>query len=143
MRRIREIVIHCTDTPKDREVTREEIKDWHMSPPPRGRGWDRLGYHFLIHLDGNIDLLTPVEYETYGCVGHNKHAIHIALVGGKDKFGKPVFELTESQELILKTLLKQNLRQTPGVKIYGHYELDKSKTCPNFNVQTWLKENGI
>ena len=40
---------------------------------------------------------------------------------------------------MLKTLLKQNLRQNPDIKIYGHYELDNKKTCPNFDVQKWLQ----
>ena len=44
------LIIHCTATPAGREVSRAEVDRWH-----RERGWDGIGYHYLIHLDGSIE----------------------------------------------------------------------------------------
>lgn len=44
------LIIHCTATPTGREVSRAEVDRWH-----RERGWDGIGYHYLIHLDGSIE----------------------------------------------------------------------------------------
>ena len=44
------LIIHCTATPAGREVSRAEVDRWH-----RQRGWNGIGYHYLIHLDGSIE----------------------------------------------------------------------------------------
>ena len=51
------LVIHCTATPEGREVSSAEIRRWHTSPPPAGRGWKQVGYTDLFHLDGKIERL--------------------------------------------------------------------------------------
>ena len=53
------LIIHCTATPEGREVTSDEIRKWHTSPPPKGRGWKQVGYSDMIHLDGTLENLVP------------------------------------------------------------------------------------
>ena len=48
MRKINKIIIHCTATPKGREVTKEHLRQWHVEE----RGWSDIGYHFFIDLAG-------------------------------------------------------------------------------------------
>ncbi|MDO4230232.1 MAG: lysozyme, partial [Capnocytophaga sp.] len=57
MKKIQFLVIHCTATPEGREVSAEEIRRWHLSPPPKGRGWKQVGYTEMIHLNGAIEKL--------------------------------------------------------------------------------------
>jgi hypothetical protein len=54
-RTIRKIVWHCSATPEGRDVSSDEIRRWHTDPPPAGRGWRAIGYHYVIRLDSSIE----------------------------------------------------------------------------------------
>ena len=43
----------------------------------------------------------------------------------------------------LSAIVVELLNRYPSAEVYGHYELDPNKTCPNFNVQEWLTEESI
>ena len=47
MRKINEIICHCTATPEGRQVTVKDVDNWH-----RARKFNGIGYHYLIYLDG-------------------------------------------------------------------------------------------
>ena len=49
MRPLNRIILHSTATPEGRDVTVEEIRDWHLA-----RGWNDIGYHFVIYRNGAI-----------------------------------------------------------------------------------------
>ena len=49
MRKINEIIVHCTATPEGRHVTVADVDNWH-----RARKFNGIGYHYLIYLDGSI-----------------------------------------------------------------------------------------
>jgi hypothetical protein len=49
MRKINEIIIHCTATSEGRHVTVADVDNWH-----RARKFNGIGYHYLIYLDGSI-----------------------------------------------------------------------------------------
>lgn len=57
MGKLKYLVLHCTATPEGREVTADEIRRWHTSAPPVGRGWKQVGYTDMIHLDGRVERL--------------------------------------------------------------------------------------
>ena len=143
---LKNLVIHCTDTPLNREVTEEELRRWHCAPPPVGRGWRQVGYSSLVGVTGIIKTLVPnngdsfvdAEEITNGAAGYNSESYHIAYAGGK---GTP--PINELQKTVLLTFVKSFIAQQPQVKVCGHYQLDKSKTCPNVNVPAWLRENGV
>jgi len=122
MRKIDKLIIHCSDTPNDRDVNAATIKEWHVD----GNGWSDIGYHFVIKRDGTLEEGRPVITAGAHCLGHNANSIGICLIG-RDKFTKEQFQT-----------LKQYYddTQTQGDMyfdyIFGHYELDKNgKTCPN------------
>lgn len=46
MRKITEIIIHCSATTEDKDFTVEDIDRWH-----RQRGFSGVGYHFIIRLE--------------------------------------------------------------------------------------------
>jgi hypothetical protein len=56
VRELTRIILHCTATPEGRDVSVEEIRGWHTSPP---RNWSDIGYHYVIPLDavGTIKIL--------------------------------------------------------------------------------------
>ena len=89
MRKINEIIIHCSDTQEGCDVTAKEIRSWHTAPKEKGgRGWRDIGYHYVIRLDGTIELGRPLEKAGAHCIGrkgedHNSHSIGICYIGGR------------------------------------------------------------
>ena len=89
MRKINEIIIHCSDTQEGCDVTAKDIRRWHTTPKEKGgRGWRDIGYHYVIRLDGTIELGRPLEKAGAHCIGrkgedHNSHSIGICYIGGR------------------------------------------------------------
>lgn len=132
MRSIRIIMIHCTDTTEGREVAGEEVDQWH-----RQRGFAMAGYHYLIHLDGEIEHLRPLYMRGAACPKGNANAqgIHICYVGGRNNQGYTADTRTDLQRLALLGLLGRLKKQFPNAKICGHRDFDKGKACPCFDAQ--------
>ncbi len=129
MRPINKILIHCTATKEGREVTIGEIREWHLA-----RGWRDVGYHFLVDLNGAVEVGRPIEQLGAHCIGQNKFSIGIAYVGGLSKRGKPKDTRTKEQKEGLKWLLNDLKKKYPNVTIHGHNEFS-NKACPCFDVQ--------
>lgn len=122
------IVIHCSDSPDDREVEAADIHQWHKE-----RGFDGIGYNHVIQRDGTVEAGRPHYWTGAHVAGHNHHSIGICLVG-RDEF-------SEQQDSELKKMLYWAKFKYPEAEIVGHYQLDDGKTCPNFDVPAWVKEN--
>ena len=84
MRRIDEIIIHCTATKEGVDVDAKTIDKWHKQ-----RGWKGIGYHYVIKLDGTVEKGRKDEEIGAHCTNHNAHSIGIVYVGGLDSNGKP------------------------------------------------------
>ena len=48
MRKIKEIIIHCSATKENKDYTVADIDRWH-----RARGFRKIGYHFVIYRNGD------------------------------------------------------------------------------------------
>ena len=130
MRKIEKIIIHCTATPEGRPVTVKEVDAWH-----RQRGFAKIGYHFLIYLDGSMHTGREIEEIGAHCEGQNSHSIGICYVGGLAKDGKTAKDTrTEAQKESLVKLIGELKRQFPNVTIHGHREF-ANKACPCFDVK--------
>jgi len=134
MREIKEIILHCTATQEGREVHVADVDRWHKQ-----QGWECIGYHYLITLDGKIEKGRPEWKIGAHCKGHNNVSIGIAYVGGVDYQGKPKDTRTEAQKRALVQLLREVRGRYPKATIHGHNEF-AAKACPSFNVQKWLTE---
>lgn len=166
MGRLRYLVIHCTATPAGREVKASDIRRWHTSPEPEGRGWKQVGYTDMIHLDGTVERLVDNNEDanvdpweiTNGAKGYNSVSRHIVYVGGleavtdsrgrirarKDKNGHTISQDTRTEEQLeaMTDYVKSFHKRFPGVRIIGHNEV-AAKACPSFDVQEWLRSIGI
>ena len=147
--RIARLVIHCTATPEGREVTAADIRRWHTSPPPQGRGWKQVGYTDMVHLDGTVERLVPNNEDAYvdgwevtnGAKGYNSTSRHIVYVGGKTTDGRPADTRTEAQKAALKAYVDDFRKRVPWADVCGHRDLPGvSKACPCYDVR---KEYGI
>ena len=97
-------------------------------------GWDGIGYHKVIKRNGVIENGRPEFWIGAHVYGHNKNSLGICLIG-KDKF-------TKNQFLSLKKLIIKWKKKYPNVEILGHSDFNNTKkTCPNFDVKSWLKNS--
>lgn len=129
MRKIDEIIVHCTATPEGRPHTAKDVDMWH-----RQRGFDGIGYHFLVRLDGTVEPGRPLEKNGAHCLGHNAHSIGICYVGGLTKDGKsPKDTRTPAQREALRGLVTYLGRFFPNITLHGHREF-AAKACPSFDI---------
>lgn len=129
MRKINEIIVHCTATPEGKDYHVADVDKWH-----KARGWKKIGYHYLITLDGTVEKGRGENEIGAHCTSHNKNSIGVCYVGGLDKNGIPKDTRTEAQKKALLQLIIALVIKYPQAKIYGHCEL-ANKACPCFDVQ--------
>lgn len=134
MRTIDKIIIHCSATPEGRENTIEDIDRWHKQ-----RGFTRVGYHYVIHLDGSIHTGRPEHIVGAHCLGKNQTSIGICYIGGLARdCSAPKDTRTTYQKASLLQLLHHLKDKYPNATIHGHNEF-ASKDCPCFDVKTEYK----
>lgn len=128
-RSINEIIVHCTATPEGREVSVDEIRRWHKQ-----RGFSDIGYHYVVHIHGEVEDGRDVDTVGAHCTGHNTHSIGVVYVGGMDKANKnPKDTRTLAQKAALLKLLEELKKIYPQARIYGHRDF-ANKACPSFDA---------
>lgn len=128
MRKITEIIVHCTATRERLDIGAAEIDRYH-----RQRGFDSIGYHYVVRLDGSIEKGRDESAVGAHCLSHNVCSIGVAYVGGIDADGKPKDTRTPAQKRSLSALLTELRRRYPGAKIHGHRDF-AAKVCPCFDA---------
>lgn len=128
MRNINLIIVHCSATPEGRNVAVADIDRWH-----RERGFDGIGYHYVVYIDGSVHEGRPLNKVGAHCKGHNAHSIGICYVGGVDLNGKPKDTRTLAQKDALVNLLMRLKRRFPKAVIRGHRDF-AAKACPSFDA---------
>lgn len=134
MRKITKIIVHCADTPEGRDDKAADIRRWH-----KARGFNDIGYHYVVDLDGTIEPGRDVTIAGAHTTGRNADSIGVCYVGGADTDMKPKDTRTEEQKTALRLLLKYLVQKYPGAKIYGHRDF-ANKSCPSFDAKTEYKE---
>jgi N-acetylmuramoyl-L-alanine amidase len=134
MRTINKVIIHCTATPEGRAVAVAEVDRWH-----RARGFNGIGYHYLISLDGTVLKGRPIELAGAHTEGYNSNSIGVCYAGGLATDGKTAKDTrTPAQRRALLSLLKDLKAKYPGVTIHGHREF-ANKACPCFDARNEYK----
>ena len=128
MRELKEIILHCTATKEGQDYSVEQVRKWHLD-----RGFNDIGYHFLIRLDGTVEAGRPLETVGAHCTGHNANSIGIAYVGGLDKNGRPKDTRTLPQREAMRRLVYDLKQYFPRLEVHGHNEYS-TKACPCFPV---------
>lgn len=127
------IIIHCSDSTFGNAAL---ITTWHVLPPPSGRGWQNIGYHYVIlngrisafrhngYFDGHIETGRPLDDDAdissdeFGAhaTGWN-NAVGICLIGLSGNF-------TEAQLRALKHLICKLRVQFGEIKVMQHSDVD-------------------
>lgn len=129
MRKITEIIIHCSATQEGKNYTVADIDRWH-----RQRGFNGIGYHYVIYRDGSIHVGRALAEPGAHCKGHNALSIGICYIGGLSIEGKPKDTRTVVQKASLRALVEQLQEEFPLATIHGHNEFS-AKACPCFDVK--------
>ncbi len=137
MRVIHKIIIHCSATKKNGQIGAKEIDVWHKQ-----RGFNAIGYHFVILRDGSIEDGRSVSEVGAHCLGYNHDSLGICLVGGLADNGDAENNFTKEQMQSLKQKLIELVEQFPFVKIMGHRDL-AATDCPCFEVREFLEEHAL
>lgn len=124
------LIVHCSDS--NPNVTVTDIRSWHIQ-----RGWEDIGYHYVIYKDGSVHEGRPLEMIGAHCENDNHNSVGICLCG-RENFPK---EQLDALRKLLFQLMEVWLL-TPDA-IFGHRDRAsgkaQGKTCPNFDVQQWWK----
>lgn len=149
MRKIENIIIHCSDSLWG---CSRELRSWHIA-----KGWKDIGYHFVIlnglptfthsknlhrlpPLDGSIEcgryldddsFISKLEVGSH-TLGYNEASVGICLIGIKTFTPLQLASLS----LLCKTLMLTY--SLPASSVIGHYETvsgaEQGKTCPNIDM---------
>jgi len=126
-KKIELLVVHCSDTPNNQNLSANDIHKMHL-----GFGWDGIGYHKVINRSGKIEDGRPEYWVGAHVKGKNNISLGVCLIG-KDYFTKRQFRS-------LERVLKKWKKTYPYAKVVGHRDTGKTKkTCPNFDVTSWYK----
>lgn len=137
------IVIHCTATRAGQDVHASDIDKWHKE-----RGFARIGYNYVIRLDGTVEQGRPLTMDgahcnTSGTSGqsYNKHSIGIVYVGGLDRDGKPADTRTPEQKKALADLVYRLINEYPIVEVIGHRDASPDKNKDGkITPNEWIKQ---
>lgn len=146
MRKINWIVVHCSATKPGMQVNARVIDGWH-----RKRGWQGIGYHFVVLEDGTVETGRPLERPGAHCTACNADSVGVCYVGGLDRNGQPADTRTLPQRKALAELIRRLLEQFPEAEVTGHrdWSPDRNgdgtispseyvKACPCFDVRRWV-----
>ena len=137
------IVVHCSATKENKDYTSADIKKWHLE-----RGFNDIGYHFIIRLDGTIEIGRQLDKIGAHVSGNNTGTIGICYIGGLNSNGKSKDTTTDKQKESLKNLINLLRGLTNAKKVLGHRDYSKDlnnngivepsefmKDCPCFDVK--------
>lgn len=151
MNNIDSIIIHCSATKAGSNIKAKDIDRIHKQ-----RGFNRIGYHYVIDLDGTIEVGRPLSMSGAHCntkgfsgLSYNKHSIGICYVGGLNAAGKPADTRTAAQKQSLHKLIKELCGKYKIREILGHRDTSPDldgdgevepkewiKACPCFDVRS-------
>lgn len=148
VRKIDTIIVHCSATKAGLDFTAADIDRWH-----RERGFDGIGYHYVIRLDGRIEKGRDVALPGAHCRGWNVRSIGICYIGGLDAEGHPADTMTKAQRRVLYQLIIELQKYYPSIDlVIGHRDTspDKNgnglvepweylKACPCFDVKEFMR----
>ena len=143
-RYIDEIIVHCEATPEGEEFSDLAVDASHKARKfssyiKDGKKW-YIGYHYIVHLNGDIHACRPESIIGCHASGHNSHSIGVSYVGGcpprsdKNWMKKGKDTRTPQQKASLLKLLKELKAKYPQAKILGHRDV-ANKACPSFDAK--------
>ena len=147
VRRVDQIIIHCSASRPGSGHDIEDIDAWH-----RAKGWNGCGYHLVIPENGMIQQGRQLDADPLPgwqpqqgahAAGHNSNTVSVCVIGGVDHNGNPTDDYFTSQQWIALGIAVEFLtRAFPGAEVLGHRDLPGvAKACPSFDARSWWKRH--
>lgn len=150
MKKIDAIIIHCSATRAGQDLRARDIDRMHKQ-----RGFNQIGYNFVINLDGTVEHGRPLNIAGAHCntkgfsdSSYNRHSVGVCYIGGLDVNGKPADTRTDAQKDALRDLVVKLCKEYPILEILGHRDTSPDlngsgevepyewiKVCPCFEVR--------
>lgn len=133
-----EIILHCSATAEGKDFRAKDIDQWHKQ-----RGFNKIGYHYVVDLDGTIEKGRADNEVGAHCLNHNSKALGICYIGGLASDGKtPKDTRTEAQKEALNTLVEELMDKYKISldNVFGHYQFCNYKSCPCFKIESFKTE---
>lgn len=126
------IAIHCSATKEGQDVKAKTISEWH-----KARGFNEIGYNFVVDLDGTIEIGRALNKVGAHVTGYNTKAVGICYVGGLDSVGKAKDTRTPAQKEAIEWLVKTLAMRIKTIRfVQGHKDFpDVNKACPCFDAR--------
>lgn len=133
------IYLHCTATKPRKYVSVDTIRSWHID----GRGWNDIGYHYIVQPDGTVELGRNVDIGGAHVKYDNSYTIGVSMVGEWDTIVPDAMHPQErATGLLLAKLCKMYDINPLTYKLLlhretyepGHRAPDPHKTCPGMNI---------
>lgn len=138
MTAINMVVLHYSATFADEDIGRAEIDGWHHA-----RGFNGIGYHYVIRRDGTVEVgRSPETKQGAHVKNQNSGKIGICCVGGLERatgVNVGVDNRTPAQIQALGNLVSEILARHPGAKVVGHRDLAATQ-CPAYDAAAWWAE---
>lgn len=129
MRDINKIIVHCTATPEGRNDKLADIDRMH-----RKKKFNKIGYHYLVELDGAVRVGRKEDEVGAHASGYNTNSIGVCYVGGMTSDMKEAKDTrTQAQKEALLDILEKLKAKYPQAQIIGHRDV-ASKACPSFDA---------
>lgn len=137
------IVIHCSASRAGVDLRAADIDKMHKE-----RGFTGIGYHFVVDLDGRVEIGRPLPQDgahcnTAGLSGqsYNKHSIGICYIGGLDRDGNPKDTRTVAQKVALDDLVHELIHKYPIKEVIGHRDASPDKNRDGkIECNEWIKQ---
>lgn len=144
------IVIHCSATRAGQNIKAKDIDKMH-----KDRGFNQIGYHYVICLDGTVEEGRKLPMDGAHCntkgfssMSYNKHSVGICYIGGLNAKGKAEDTRTPEQKKALRELVAKICKTYNILEVIGHRDTSPDlnddgivqrnefiKECPCFEVQ--------
>lgn len=152
-REITEVVVHWTANFIDQDITAEDVNRVHIA-----RGFDEIGYHFLILRDGSLQIGRNINKPGAHALRRNEYSIGISFVGGINltsseaaRLGgyeavanngrySSVDSLTDVQFTTFDMFMDSFFKAFPYGQAFGHMDTEpNNKPDPDFDVVEYCK----
>lgn len=140
MRKINTIVYHYSATYEDLDLGVKDMRKMHLA-----RGFNDVGYHYVIRLDGTVERGRPDEVVGAHVRGFNRDSIGICCIGGLirgEGHDRGYDTRTDAQKQALAELTADLLVKYPGAIVKGHKDLAATQ-CPGYDAASWWAREGL
>lgn len=154
-------VVHWTKTHSDSPLNAYHIHRLHIAAQWESLGGDEdafeilidqgpkngIEWHYCILKDGTIQRGRPIDIDGGEAVGFKRSTIHIGFVAGytaayntpNAEFTLSPASITSEQWKSFDKFLDAFYRAYPGGEALSHRQIDKTSTCPGFDVSTYIE----